>query len=145
MSETTDAVVAASVTEGPIDAESLERAVLGRADGALVTFRGVVRDHDGGRGVTALEYEAHPDAADFVHAACVRIAERFSADAVTVAAVHRVGALAVGDVALVATAASAHRAVAFAACQELVDDIKATVPIWKRQRFTDGESEWVGL
>jgi molybdopterin synthase catalytic subunit len=130
------------VVTRPIDVAAVESAVAADSAGALVTFRGVVRDHDGGRAVTALEYEAHPDAAVFLQRACDTIAER---SGVRVAAVHRVGALVVGDVALVACAASAHRAEAFRACGELVDLIKQTVPIWKRQTFDDGASEWVGL
>lgn len=131
----------AFVTEEPLDAEALERLVLTRQDGALVTFRGVVRDHDGGRSVLALEYEGHPDAERFLREAC----ERAASEGVTIAAAHRVGHLAIGEVALVAVVGAAHRAEAFATCAALVDDIKATVPIWKRQRFVDGESEWVGL
>lgn len=135
------AVVAAVVAAEPIDATALEGAVMSAADGALVTFRGVIRDHDGGRGVTGLDYSAHPDAASFLLAAC----ERVAIDGVTVAAQHRVGSLAVGDVALVAVAAAAHRAEAFAACAALVDDIKATVPIWKRQHHDDGTAAWQNL
>ncbi|WP_375399390.1 molybdenum cofactor biosynthesis protein MoaE [uncultured Amnibacterium sp.] len=134
-------VVSAAVTNEPLDAAALERAVLHAADGALVTFRGVIRDHDGGRGVTGLDYSAHPDAAAFLLAAC----DRAAVDGVTVAAQHRIGVLGIGDVALVAVAAAAHRAAAFAACAALVDDIKATVPIWKRQHHDDGTSTWQNL
>lgn len=138
-------VVAASVTGEPIDAAALEAAVLSAADGALVTFRGVIRDHDGGRGVIRLDYSAHPDAAAFLRVACERIAGQGVADGITVAAQHRVGSLAVGDVALVAVVAAAHRAVAFAACAALIDDIKTTVPIWKRQHHDDGTAAWQNL
>ncbi|MFT4122944.1 MAG: molybdenum cofactor biosynthesis protein MoaE [Microbacteriaceae bacterium] len=131
----------AVVVEEPLDAAALERAVLDARHGALVTFRGIVRDHDDGRAVTGLDYEAHPDAAVFL-AACL---DRAARPGVRLAAAHRVGSLDVGELALVAVAASAHRAVAFAACAALVDDIKASVPIWKRQHFADGTSEWVGL
>jgi molybdopterin synthase catalytic subunit len=133
-------VALASVTEEPIDAAAVEAAVLSRADGALVTFRGVIRDHDAGHSVTRLDYSAHPDAAAFLLAAC----ERIGGD-VVVAAVHRVGTLDVGDVALVAAVAAPHRAEAFAACAALIDTIKAEVPIWKRQHSPDGTTEWVGL
>lgn len=136
------AVAVAEVTERPIDAAALEAAVLSRADGALVTFRGVIRDHDGGLGVTALDYSAHPDAASFLRESCARVA---AATGLVVGAVHRIGALGIGDVALVAVVAAPHRAEAFAACAALVDDIKATVPIWKRQHRPDGPAEWVGL
>nr|WP_307807543.1 molybdenum cofactor biosynthesis protein MoaE [Naasia sp. SYSU D00948] len=126
----------------PIEADEVEHAVLTAADGALVTFRGVVRNADEGRGVTALDYSAHPDAERFLRESCARIAEETG---LTVAALHRVGALRIGDVALVAAVAAPHRAEAFAACARLVDDIKATVPIWKRQHYTEGVSDWVGL
>lgn len=133
-------VALAEVTTAPIDAAAVEAAVLSRADGALVTFRGVIRDHDAGHAVTRLEYSAHPDAETFLRATC----ERVGGDLV-VAAVHRVGALEVGDVALVAAVAAPHRAEAFATCSALIDAIKAEVPIWKRQHAPDGTTEWVGL
>ncbi|RIX28678.1 molybdenum cofactor biosynthesis protein MoaE [Amnibacterium setariae] len=135
-------VALASVTSEPIDAAEVEAAVLSDADGALLTFRGVIRDHDSGHAVTRLDYSAHPDAAAFLRAACERVAE---ATGLTVAAVHRVGELTIGDVALVAAVSAPHRAEAFAACSDLVDTIKAEVPIWKRQHSPDGTTEWVGL
>ncbi len=128
----------AAISSDVLDAAAIEALVLTSADGALVTFRGVVRDHDHGAAVTALDYEAHPDAEAFL-AACV---ERIGLPA---AAAHRVGSLVVGDVALVAVVAAAHRAEAFEACARLVDSIKAEVPIWKRQHLADGVTEWVGL
>ncbi|WP_375404924.1 molybdenum cofactor biosynthesis protein MoaE [uncultured Amnibacterium sp.] len=133
-------VALAAVTADPIDAAAVEAAVLSRADGALVTFRGVIRDHDAGHAVVRLDYSAHPDATGFLRAAC----DRIGGDLV-VAAVHRIGALEVGDVALVAAVAAPHRAEAFAACAALIDAIKAEVPIWKRQHSPDGSTEWVGL
>jgi molybdopterin synthase catalytic subunit len=135
-------VALAVVTDAVLDAEAAEAAVLSDRDGALVTFRGVIRDHDGGRDVTRLDYSAHPDAQQFLTEVCARIAERTG---LAVAAAHRVGSLTVGDVALVAAVAAPHRAEAFQACGDLVDAIKAEVPIWKRQHFPHGASEWVGL
>jgi molybdopterin synthase catalytic subunit len=132
----------AVVTDQPLDAAAVEAAVLSRADGALVTFRGVIRDHDAGHAVTRLDYSAHPDAEAFLRATCDRIA---ASTGLTVAAAHRIGALDIGDVALVAAVAAPHRAEAFAACADLVDAIKAEVPIWKRQHSPDGTTEWVGL
>ncbi|GAB3394696.1 hypothetical protein GCM10027568_25730 [Humibacter soli] len=137
-----DPVVLATISEEPLDESAVRDAVGAESDGAVVVFLGVVRNHDGGRRVTALEYSAHPDAERFLYECCRRVAD---ATGLRVAASHRVGELAVGDVALIAAVASAHRAEAFKACAELVDDIKAGVPIWKRQRFDDGTSEWVGL
>ena len=135
-------VALAAVVAEPIDAEAVEAAVLSVADGALVTFRGVIRDHDGGHAVERLDYSAHPDAEAFLRTACERVA---ASSGLAVAAVHRVGALAIGDVALVAAVAAPHRAEAFAACALLIDTIKAEVPIWKRQHSPDGTTEWVGL
>ncbi|GAA3211981.1 hypothetical protein GCM10010488_07460 [Oerskovia jenensis] len=121
---------------------SVEGAVSSRECGAVVTFRGVVRDVDGGRDVTGLDYEAHPDATQVLRRCCAAVSAETG---LRVAAVHRYGVLTIGDVALVASVASGHRAEAFAVCSLLVERIKAEVPIWKRQHFTDGDSEWVGL
>ena len=130
------------ITEDELDAAALEHFVQTAANGALVTFRGVVRDHDHGQSVTALDYEAHPDAARFLEDACRTIAAETG---LRVAAAHRTGSLVVGDTALVAAVAAPHRAEAFAACARLVDVIKETVPIWKRQYLASGVTEWVGL
>ncbi len=126
----------------PIDEAAIERFVMTSSDGALVTFRGVVRDHDHGAAVSALDYQAHPDALVFLQRCCDTVAERTG---LRVAAAHRVGSLVVGDVALVAAVAAPHRALAFEACQQLVDLVKSDVPIWKRQHLADGVTEWVGL
>ncbi|BDI21849.1 molybdenum cofactor biosynthesis protein MoaE [Herbiconiux sp. L3-i23] len=135
-------VVLARVTSDVLDADELESAVTSRADGAVVTFRGVVRDADGGREVTALDYSAHPDAERILAECCAAVAAETG---LTLAAAHRIGALAIGDVALVAVVASPHRAEAFAACALLVDRIKAETPIWKKQHYPDGASDWLGL
>ncbi|AWB96930.1 molybdenum cofactor biosynthesis protein MoaE [Agromyces badenianii] len=132
----------AVVTAEPIDEAAVRGAVESDSSGALVIFSGVVRDHDGGRGVLSLDYRAHPEAARFLAECVRRIADETG---VAVAAAHRVGELRIGDVALVAAASAAHRAEAFDACERLVDLIKQRVPIWKRQHFADGASEWVGL
>lgn len=134
--------VLARIAETAIDRAELERAVLTAADGALVVFEGVIRDHDHGAAVTSLEYSAHPDAERFLADICRDVAAE---SGLSVAAAHRIGHLVVGDVALVAAVAAPHRAEAFAACAELVERIKGGVPIWKRQHLADGETEWVGL
>jgi molybdopterin synthase catalytic subunit len=134
--------VLAYIADSPIDAAPLESFVLTPANGALVTFRGIVRDHDHGLSVSALDYQSHPDAERFLAEACATVAAETG---LRVAAAHRVGALAIGDTALVAAAAAPHRAEAFAACERLVEIIKQTVPIWKRQHLADGATEWVGL
>lgn len=133
----------ASITDQVIDPREVEVAVWSTADGAMVTFSGVVRDHDGGRtDVLDIEYSAHPAAGDILRRLCDQVAAQHSA---RVAAVHRVGVLPVGEIAVAVVAVSAHRAEAFAACSDLIERLKREVPIWKRQRFTDGVSEWVGV
>lgn len=134
--------VLAQISETAIDEAALEAFVMTSANGALVTFRGVVRDHDHGLAVSALDYQAHPDAARFLEDCCASVAAE---SGLRVAAAHRVGSLGIGDVALVAAVAAPHRAEAFAACARLVELIKSTVPIWKRQHLADGATEWVGL
>lgn len=130
-----------TVTTDPLDVAAHEKAVSDPAAGAVVLFQGVVRDHDDGRTVTALEYEAHPSAAEVLAAVAAEVAADPAVYAVAVS--HRVGPLAVGDVALVAAVSTAHRAAGFAACARLVDEVKARLPVWKRQVFTDGSDEWV--
>ena len=132
----------ADITEHPIDRDALETFVRSDADGALVVFEGVIRDHDHGAAVTSLEYSAHPDAERFLADLCAELAAETG---LRVAASHRIGTLVVGDVALVAAVAAPHRAEAFAACALLVDRLKQRVPIWKRQHLADGVTEWVGL
>jgi molybdopterin synthase catalytic subunit len=137
-----DRSVFALISDQPLDSAAIEAFVLDSEHGALVTFRGVVRDHDHGLAVSALDYQAHPDAVRFLEDCCETIAAETG---LAVAAAHRVGSLVVGDVALVAAVAAPHRAEAFTACGALVDLIKSTVPIWKRQHLADGATEWVGL
>lgn len=134
--------VLAVVTEDVIDAEPFEAFVLAAEHGALVTFRGVIRNHDHGATVSALDYSAHPEAQRFLEEACAAVAAETG---LRVAAAHRVGSLKIGDTALVAAVAAPHRAEAFGACERLIELIKATVPIWKRQHLADGATEWVGL
>lgn len=132
----------ALITAEPIDERAVRAAVEADSSGAVVMFSGVVRDHDGGREVSALDYQAHPEAERFLAECVRRIADETG---LAVAAAHRVGELRIGDVALFAAASAAHRAEAFDACERLVELIKQEVPIWKRQHFGDGVSEWVGL
>lgn len=132
----------AQITHEPIDRLSLEQFVLTDADGALVCFEGVVRNHDQGRSVTVLEYEAHPDAQRFLADVCAEVAAE---SGLRVAAAHRIGRLVIGDVALVAVVASAHRAETFETVALLVDRIKERTPIWKRQHLEGGITEWVNL
>jgi molybdopterin synthase catalytic subunit len=135
------ATATALVTTEPIDVAAHEAAVAHRAAGAVVSFAGVVRDHDGGRGVLELEYEGHPSAQAVLAEIVAEIAADPAVHALAVS--HRVGRLEIGEVALAAAVSTAHRAAAFAACARLVDEAKARLPIWKRQVFTDGTDEWV--
>lgn len=130
----------ARISEQPLNPAAVEAAVLGPQHGAVVLFTGMVRDHDGGQAVSALEYSAHPQAERFLARCCTEVA---AASGLPVAAEHRIGALSIGDRAIVVAVAAPHRAEAFATCSELVDRIKHEVPIWKRQLFADGMSEWV--
>lgn len=129
------------ITAAPLDVAAHERAAAHPSAGATVTFRGDVRDHDRGRDVVSLEYEAHPSA----RAVLEEIAGKFAAnpDVLGLAISHRVGRLEIGDEALVAVVSCAHRREAFALCAELVDAVKHALPIWKRQVFGDGTDEWV--
>jgi molybdenum cofactor synthesis domain-containing protein len=135
-------VLRADVVDEPIDVDALARRVEHNAAGAVVTFGGVVRDHDGGRGVQELEYTGHPSADEVIAEVAADIAARF--EGVRALAVsHRIGLLKIGDVALGCAVAAEHRKQAFSACSELVDEVKRRLPIWKRQVFDDDTEEWV--
>jgi molybdenum cofactor synthesis domain-containing protein len=135
-------VLRAEVTEQALSVEEHAALVSDRAAGAVVTFAGVVRDHDGGKGVTTLEYEGHPSAKTVVEEVAADVAGRYRGVR-ALAVSHRIGPLAIGDVALACAVAAEHRREAFAACADLVDEVKARLPIWKHQNFTDGTDEWV--
>jgi molybdopterin synthase catalytic subunit len=129
------------VTTDPLDIAEHEKAVADPRAGAVVSFAGVVRDHDHGRAVAALTYEAHPTAGQVLREVAAEIAS--DPDVYAVAVSHRYGPLAIGEVALAAAVSTAHRAAAFNACARLVDLVKQRIPIWKHQRFADGTEEWV--
>ena len=131
----------ARVVDEPLSVAEHEDAVADQAAGAVVSFAGVVRDHDGGRSVRELEYVGHPTAAQVLTELAEEFAAREGVHAVAVS--HRIGLLGIGDIALACAVSSAHRGEAFTACAELVDEVKKRLPIWKRQVFTDGEEEWV--
>ncbi len=134
-------VVLVTVSDEPLDLAAHEAAVSRPDGGAVVSFQGVVRDHDHGRSVLELDYESHPSAEEVL----LKVAAEIDAeqDVLAVAISHRVGRLKIGDVALVAAVATAHRGAAFATCARLVDEAKARLPIWKHQVFADGTDEWV--
>lgn len=131
-----------AIRDAPLSLDEVFRAVGDDAAGGTALFVGTVRDHDGGADVDLLGYSSHPTA----EAELRRVAEKVVADfpVRALAAVHRVGDLVVGDVAVVVAVSCPHRAEAFAACRKLIDDLKHEVPIWKHQRFSDGTEEWVG-
>lgn len=130
------------ITEQELDVASHERLVGDDAAGAVVSFAGVVRDHDGGRSVTELHYEGHPSADDVLRSVALEVAGRHP-QLRAIAVSHRIGDLKIGDVALACAVSAAHRQQAFAACADLVDTAKARLPIWKHQHFADGTDEWV--
>ncbi|EXF25738.1 molybdenum cofactor biosynthesis protein MoaE [Nesterenkonia sp. AN1] len=136
-------VILARLSDEPLSPAEAEAEVWAERAGAVVGFSGIVRNHDQGQPVHRLSYTAHPSAAEAIAQVAVDVAARFPTVRVWVA--HRVGELGIGDHALVAAVASAHRAEAFQACAELVEATKQQVPIWKEQFFADGSKEWVGL
>jgi molybdopterin synthase catalytic subunit len=132
-----------AIRDTELSVDEVLAAVADPAAGGIALFAGTVRDNDAGRGVTGLGYSAHPSA----EAELRRVAEEIVAkydDVIALAAVHRTGELAIGDLAVVVGVSCGHRAEAFAACRALIDELKASVPIWKHQEFTDGRAEWVG-
>ncbi|MFE0351600.1 molybdenum cofactor biosynthesis protein MoaE [Streptomyces griseoluteus] len=126
----------------PLSLDEVYGAVGDGAAGGTALFVGTVRDHDGGKSVSNLEYSAHPSAEAELRRVAEEIAAEFPVRAL--AAVHRTGLLAIGDVAVITAVSCPHRAEAFAACRKLIDTLKHEVPVWKRQIFTDGATEWVG-
>ncbi len=136
------AVRLVALRETPLDVAEVLAALDDDASGGLTLFVGRVRDHDHGLGVRGLEYTAHPTALDALARVCDRVAEEH--DVLGVAAVHRVGHLDIGDIAVVVATTAAHRGEAFVASRALIDTLKDEVPIWKHQQFSDGTEEWVG-
>lgn len=129
------------VTETAIDAQKIQALVSDSTTGAVVVFSGDVRDHDHGRSVVSLTYEAHPSAQEVLETVVNGFAAR--SDATAIAAAHRVGEIPIGQAALIVAVGSAHRGDAFSAAAALVDLIKEKLPVWKHQYFADGSDEWV--
>lgn len=125
-----------------LSVDELLAAVADPRAGGTCVFIGTVRETDHGKDVTALDYEAHPSVEGVLRDVAAQVAKDFPRCAV--AAIHRVGALRIGDVAVVVAASAPHRSEAFDACRRLIDDLKREVPIWKHQVFSDGGDEWVG-
>jgi molybdopterin synthase catalytic subunit len=130
------------IWDRPLDVNEVLAALADDAAGGVTLFLGTVRDHDHDEAVTALDYTAHPTALAELRRVVEGVAARH--DVVALAAVHRIGELVPGDVAVIVAAATGHRGEAFDAARALIDDLKASVPIWKHQVFAGGGEEWVG-
>ncbi|MFJ2029001.1 molybdenum cofactor biosynthesis protein MoaE [Streptosporangium sp. NPDC087985] len=137
-----DVIRLLDIRDRALSVDEVLSAVGDQAAGGTTIFIGTVRDQDHGKPVTQLSYSAHPSAENELR----RVAEKITTDfpVTALAAVHRVGDLGLGDIAVIVAVASPHRAEAFAASRRLIDDLKSEVPIWKNQLFADGSAEWVG-
>lgn len=133
----------ASVIDEALSVDRVLDLVRDEAVGGIAVFIGVVRNLDEGQSVVSLDYTGHPSAEDRLRTCAERAAADH--DVLTVAVEHRLGHLEVGDLAVVVAVGARHRGPALAACGQLIDDLKANVPIWKEQEFTSGETQWVGL
>jgi molybdopterin synthase catalytic subunit len=131
-----------AMRDEPLSVDEVLAAVSDPGAGGTCVFVGTVRDVDGGRGVHELDYTAHPSVDEVLRDVADDVAGTFPVRAL--AAVHRVGDLAVGDIAVVVAASAPHRGEAFDACRRMIDELKRRVPIWKHQLFDDGTEEWVG-
>jgi molybdopterin synthase catalytic subunit len=138
-----EAIALVALRDVPLSVDEVLDAVRHPACGGIALFVGVVRDHDHGDTVTSLDYEAHPSALQSMRAVLDAVEGR--SEALRLAAVHRTGALEIGDLAVVVAAAAPHRGQAFDAARDVIDTLKAQTPIWKHQRLGNGSTEWVGL
>lgn len=131
-----------SISAAPIDAKALQCELQATGVGAVVCFEGRVRDHNEGRAVNGLSYQAYVQLAE---AEGGRIVDEARAKYAVehIVCVHRVGDLALGEIAIWAGVSAGHRAAAFDACRYVVDEVKARVPIWKLEHYAEGEAEWL--
>lgn len=130
------------IVHEPIEVEALKRALLDSRAGACATFEGWVRNHNEGKPVQALDYEAYAELAESEGARILAEArEKFSI--LTAACHHRVGSLQIGDMAVWVGVGAAHRGTAFDACRYIIDEVKARVPVWKKEHYADGVSQWI--
>lgn len=132
-----------AIRDTELSLDEVRAAVADPAAGGIALFAGVVRDNDSDKGVNALAYSAHPSAEEQLREVAEMIVVKHP-DVIGLAAVHRTGDLEIGDLAVVVAVSTGHRAEAFEACRALIDELKASVPIWKHQLFADGSAEWVG-
>lgn len=131
-----------AIRDTALSVDEVLAAVADSRAGGVSVFLGTVRDHDDAKAVAELGYTAHPSAL----AELRRVAEAVVADfpVYGLAAVHRTGDLSIGEIAVIVAVSCAHRGAAFDAARRLIDDLKSEVPLWKHQRFLDGQAEWVG-
>lgn len=132
----------AELRETPLSVDEVLDAVRDARAGGIGLFVGTVREHDRDHGVQALDYSAHPSAQDLLRQTAEKVLRE---DITAIAVTHRVGHLEIGDAAVVVAVSAAHRGPALEVCREMIDTLKAIVPIWKHQQFADGSDEWVGL
>jgi molybdopterin synthase catalytic subunit len=130
------------VTKDPISADSVLPLVTRDEHGAIALFLGTVRDHNDGRPVQGVNYEAYTEMAQRVLRQIVEEAHSKS-QSLSIAAVHRIGELKVGDVSIAIAVSSAHRAEAFEGCRYVIEEVKKRVSIWKEERYVTGESAWL--
>jgi molybdopterin synthase catalytic subunit len=131
-----------SISEIPFDTAALRAQLLDARVGAYASFEGWVREHNAGRAVSGLRYEAYRTLAETEGARILEEARgRF--DILDVACVHRVGDLALGELAVWVGVTAAHREAAFDACRYVIDEVKARVPIWKHERYIEGDAGWL--
>lgn len=141
--EAIDGVLVAEVTEEELNGSDLLRRIGGESDGAVVLFEGRVRDHNSGRSVVCLHYDAYREMADEVLRDIASEALRVSG-ASAIGVLHRVGSLRPPTVSLVVAVAAAHRRPAYEASTYVIDELKRRLPLWKREEYADGTSRWLG-
>ena len=129
------------IRDTPLSIDEVYGAVTDPAAGGIAVFVGTVRDVDEGRAVELLGYSSHPTAKARLTEVAVRIAAE--SEVVALAAVHRIGDLAIGDLAVVVAVSAGHRGQAFDACRRLINELKTDVPVWKHQTFVSGDDVWV--
>ena len=137
------AEIATGITDEPLDTGALIDSARRDTCGAVASFVGVVRNHDGGESVDAIEYSSHPSSQQILRDIVMEFKDRPGVHCIV--AWHRVGRLGIGEDAMVVAVAAEHRAQAFRAVEAIVEDVKAKLPIWKKQELTDGSHNWSGL
>ena len=137
------AEIATGITDEPLDTGALIDSARRDTCGAVASFIGVVRNHDGGESVNAIEYSSHPSSQQILRDIVMEFKDRPGVHCIV--AWHRVGHLEIGEDAMVVAVAAEHRAQAFRTVEAIVEDVKAKLPIWKKQELTDGSHNWSGL